>query len=73
MALPYRRARRGATIAGDPAGIIASRTGKPLADVRTWENTELAMDAAVAQGHGLIHGVRNLTIPADAFFHQIVI
>jgi len=55
------------------AGIIATKTGKPIEDVRGWQNTELVMDAAAALTHGLIHAVRPLVIPNNALFHQIVI
>lgn len=55
------------------AEIIATKTGKPIEDVRGWQNTELVMDTAAALVHGLIHAVQPLVIPKDAFFHQIVI
>jgi ATP-dependent Clp protease, protease subunit len=55
------------------AEIIATKTGKPVDDVRGWQNTELVMDTAAALAHGLIHEVRNFVIPPDAFFHQIII
>ena len=53
------------------AEIIASKTGRPLHDVRTWQNTELVMDTDTAIAHGLVHEVRPLRIPPDAFFLQI--
>jgi ATP-dependent Clp protease protease subunit len=55
------------------AGILASKTGKPVQDVRGWQNTELVMNTDAALAHGLIHGVRALIIPADALFHQVVV
>jgi ATP-dependent Clp protease protease subunit len=55
------------------AGIIASKTGRPLQEVREWQNRELVMDTHAALAHGLIHEVRALAIPANALFHQIVI
>jgi ATP-dependent protease ClpP protease subunit len=55
------------------ASIIAAKTGKPIKDVRSWQNTELVMDTAAALAHGLIHGVQNFAIPPNAFFHQIII
>ena len=55
------------------AGIIAAKTGKLLEDVRGWQNTELVMDTDAAIAHGLIHEVRALVIPPDAFFHQVIV
>jgi ATP-dependent protease ClpP protease subunit len=55
------------------AGIIATKTGKRVEDVRGWQNTELVMDTAAALAHGLIHAVDALVIPKDAFFHQIIV
>lgn len=55
------------------AGIIAAKTGKPLQDVQSWQNTELVMNTVEAHAHGLIHGVRKLVLPPDAFFFQIVV
>jgi ATP-dependent protease ClpP protease subunit len=55
------------------ASIIAAKTGKPIEDVRGWQNTELVMDTAAALAHGLIHDVRNFVVPPNAFFHQIII
>lgn len=55
------------------AQIIATKTGKALQEVQTWQSTELVMDTTAAKAHGLIHGVRQFVIPQNAFFHQIVI
>lgn len=55
------------------ASVIAAKTGKPIEDVREWQNTELVMDTDAALAHGLIHEVRDFVIPPDALFHQIVI
>jgi ATP-dependent protease ClpP protease subunit len=55
------------------AAIVASKTGKPIEDVRSWQNTELVMDTAAAMAHGLIHDVRPLVVPKDAFFHQVIV
>lgn len=53
------------------AEIIASKTGRPINDVRGWQNTELVMDTDTAIDHGIAHEVRPLRIPTDAFFLQI--
>jgi ATP-dependent protease ClpP protease subunit len=55
------------------AAIIAAKTGRSSQDVLGWQNTELVMDTAQAIAHGLIHSVRQLIIPADALFHQVII
>jgi len=55
------------------ATIVAHKSGKPLEEVRVWQNTELVMDTKAALDHGLIHDVREFRIPPDAFFHQIVV
>ena len=55
------------------AQIIASKTGRPINDVRGWQNTELVMDTTNAISHGIVHEVRPLRIPPDAFFLQVVI
>jgi ATP-dependent protease ClpP protease subunit len=55
------------------AAIVATKTGKPIQDVRGWQNTELVVDTAAAIGHGLIHSVRALVVPPNAFFHQIIV
>jgi ATP-dependent protease ClpP protease subunit len=55
------------------ASIIAAKTGKPIEDVRGWQNTELVMDTGAALAHGLIHDIRDFVIPPNAFFHQILI
>lgn len=53
------------------AEIIASKTGRPINDVRSWQNTELVVDTNTAIGHGITHEVRPLRIPTNAFFLQI--
>ena len=55
------------------ATIMASKTGKTVQDVRSWQNTELVMDTNVALAHGIIDAVRPLVIPPNAFFHQLII
>jgi ATP-dependent Clp protease, protease subunit len=55
------------------AGIIAAKTGRPVEDVRGWQNTELVMDTKAALSHGLIQAVKPLVIPKDAFFHQVIV
>jgi ATP-dependent protease ClpP protease subunit len=55
------------------ANIIAGKTGKPVEDVRRWQNTELVMDNAAAIQHGIVHEIRPLAIPPKAFFQQVVI
>ena len=55
------------------ANIIAAKTGKPIDDVRGWQNTELVMDTTAAIEHGIVHEVRQLHIPSDAFFHQLLV
>jgi hypothetical protein len=51
--------------------IIAAKTGKPLQDVQSWQNTELVMDTDTVSAHDLMHGVHQLVIPPVAFFHQV--
>jgi len=55
------------------AGIVAAKTGRAIEDVRGWQNTELVMGTEAALAHGLIHEVRDLVIPPNAFFHQIIV
>jgi ATP-dependent protease ClpP protease subunit len=55
------------------ATIMATKTGKALQDVRSWQNSELVMDTNVALSHGIIDAVRPFVIPPDAFFHQLVV
>jgi ATP-dependent protease ClpP protease subunit len=55
------------------ASIIATKTGRPVEDIRSWQNTELVMDSAAALRHGLIHAVRPLSIPLNAFFYQVIV
>jgi ATP-dependent protease ClpP protease subunit len=55
------------------AQIISAKTGRPIEDVRRWQNTELVMDTANAIAHGIVHDVRPLRIPSDAFFLQVAI
>ena len=55
------------------AGIIAAKTNRLIEDVRRWQNTELVMNTDEAIVHGLVHDVRELRIPKDALFHQIII
>lgn len=55
------------------ASIISQKTGRQIDEVRRWQNTELVMNTERAISEGLVHEVRPLQIPADAFFHQIII
>jgi ATP-dependent Clp protease, protease subunit len=55
------------------ASIIATKTGKPVQDVRGWQNSELVMNTTDAHAYGIIHGVRQFSVPGDAFFHQILV
>ncbi len=55
------------------ASIVATKTGKAIEDVRRWQNTELVMDTTAAIAHSIVHEVRPLRIPPDAFFLQIQI
>lgn len=55
------------------AQIYATKTGRPIKDVRKWMDTELVMDTVVAIQSGLIQAVRPYQIPADAFHHQVIV
>jgi ATP-dependent protease ClpP protease subunit len=55
------------------ASVIANKTGKPVESVREWQNTELVMDTAAAIEHGIVHEIRTLSIPANAWVQQVVI
>ena len=55
------------------AEIIAGKTGKPVGEVRSWQNTELVVTAPEAIANGLAHEVRELRIPANALFLQVQI
>jgi ATP-dependent Clp protease protease subunit len=75
MTEPYLAGRLKAVQYDDTrsASIIAAKTGRALQVVRAWQNTELVMNTADALAHGLVHSVRALAIPSDAFFHQIIV
>ncbi len=53
------------------AEIIASKTGRPLDEVRSWQNTELVMDTDTAIARGIAHEVRPLRVPPNALFLQV--
>ena len=55
------------------ADIIASKTGRPIEEVRGWQNTELVMDTELAMRQGIVHEIRELRIPSDALFLQVII
>jgi ATP-dependent protease ClpP protease subunit len=55
------------------AQIYAAKTGRPVKDVRRWMNAEKVFDTGAAIQNGLIQSVRALQMPADAFYHQVLI
>jgi len=55
------------------AAILAAKTGRSVEEVREWQNAEAVMNTDMAIKNGLIHGVKPLSVPKDAYFHQVVI
>jgi ATP-dependent protease ClpP protease subunit len=55
------------------AAILAAKTGRPVEEVREWQNAELVMNTDAAIKNGIVHGVRPLVIPEKAFFHQVIV
>lgn len=54
------------------AQIIAEKSGSPADRIHEWQNAELTMDNEAALQAGLIHEIRPLVIPKNAWFCQVV-
>jgi ATP-dependent Clp protease protease subunit len=49
------------------------KTGQPAEKVGEWCNSEILMTTDDALANGIIHEVRQLSMPPKAFFHQVIV